>query len=89
MDRALFRALFFIVVMFHISMFIWEPRVYADKIGGFNCAGGLIYLVIMQRIRFTLVLGFKPILWLWQLLFQPILVWYYTSLFQLDVFFIR
>lgn len=70
MDRALLRALFFIVTLFHISMFMWEPTAYADQIGGFNLqltwlfiwslCSGLIYSV-----------GFKPVLWVWQLCFSP------------------
>lgn len=86
MDRALIRALFFIITVFHISMFMWEPRAYAQQVGGFSL---LITLLFIWALCSSLIysVGFKPILWGWQILFSPyisgpILI-YFTSLYFL------
>uniref|UniRef100_A0A5Q0TG53 Cytochrome bd biosynthesis protein n=2 Tax=Vibrio algicola TaxID=2662262 RepID=A0A5Q0TG53_9VIBR len=70
MDRALFRALFFIVAMFHISMFMWLPKAYAEQVGGFNL---ILTILFIWSICSTMIysVGFKPIYWLWQGLFSP------------------
>ncbi len=70
MDRALIRALFFIIAVFHIGIFMWEPRLYAEQIGGFNLwlVVGFIWALCSSMI---FSVGFKPIFWLWQILFSP------------------
>lgn len=70
MDRALLRALFFMVAVFHISMFMWLPKAYADQVGGFNA---LLAILFIWALCSTMIysVGFKPIFWLWQVLFSP------------------
>ncbi|OEF24816.1 cytochrome bd biosynthesis protein [Vibrio rumoiensis 1S-45] len=86
MDRALFRALFFIAVVFHISMFMWEPKSYANEVGGFNL---WITVLFTWSLCSALIysVGFKPILWVWQILFSPywsgIILTYFTWMYFL------
>lgn len=86
MDRALLRALFFIVTVFHISMFMWEPRSYADQVGGFHLVLTVLFIWSLCSSLIYSV-GFKPILWVWQLLFSPYfsgpILGYFTALYFL------
>lgn len=70
MDRALLRALFFLVTVFHIAMFMWEPRDYAAQIGGLNLITTLLFIwCLCSGLIYSV--GFKPIHWVWQTLFSP------------------
>lgn len=86
MDRALLRALFFVVTVFHISMFMWEPRAYAEQVGGFY---SLLTVLFIWSLCSSLIycVGFKPILWVWQILFSPyfsgVILAYFTALYFL------
>ena len=36
LDKALFRALSLILGFYHVALLMWDPKLYADQIGGFN-----------------------------------------------------
>ncbi|AAW85451.1 MULTISPECIES: cyd operon YbgE family protein [Aliivibrio] len=58
------------VAVFHMAMLMWEPTIYAERIGGFSglLAPALIYSVCTA---FIFVVGFIPQKWGWKLLFSP------------------
>ncbi|MGB2078260.1 MAG: cyd operon protein YbgE [Vibrio sp.] len=83
-NRALFRALFSIITLVHVALFMWNPEVYADHIGGFNATLALLFIwSLCSNVIFCV--GFRPRFWLWQCLFSPYIsgaiILYFTFLY--------
>ncbi|WP_394241206.1 cyd operon protein YbgE [Vibrio astriarenae] len=71
-DKALFRALSLLLGFMHVGLLMWEPSLYSEAIGGFNAfIAPLMILAMCSSMIFGI--GFKPLFWLWQLLFSPYL----------------
>ncbi|EGU61366.1 cyd operon protein YbgE [Vibrio nigripulchritudo ATCC 27043] len=70
MDRALLRALSLLLGFGHVALFMWEPTQYAEDIGGFDVFLGPLF-VFSVCSSMVYGIGFKPRLWLWQVVFSP------------------
>ncbi len=69
-DKALFKALSLILGFYHLISIMWDPAAYGQSIGGFNAVvSPLIIWAMCSSMVFGV--GFKPRLWVWQLLFSP------------------
>lgn len=56
------------------ALVIWDPSIFAQKLGGFNIVNGLA-LIWATCAGLIHGLSFKPHFWLWQLFFFPPLAW--------------
>ena len=69
-DKALFRALSFILAIGHAGLLMWEPTLYSNAIGGFNSIIGPLFLwAICSGVIFGV--GFTPMFVVWRVLFSP------------------
>ena len=70
LDKALLRALSMVLGFYHVAMMMWDPKLYAESIGGFNpvIAPLMIWAICSSMIYGV---GFKPLHWFWQILFSP------------------
>ena len=70
LDKALFRALSLVLGFYHVAMIMWDPKLYADQIGGFN---SVIAPLMIWAMCSSMVFGlsFKPRNLCWQVLFSP------------------
>ncbi|GLT17713.1 cyd operon protein YbgE [Vibrio zhanjiangensis] len=70
MDKVLLRALSLILGFYHVALVMWDPKLYAEQIGGFNI---VITPLMIWAMCSSMVFGlaFKPQNWYWQVLFSP------------------
>lgn len=72
MDRWWLRIITILLGFIHVGLFMWEPELYADAIGGFTPLLGLLFVYSVCS-SMVYGIGFKPRFWLWQLVFTPYL----------------
>ncbi len=81
-DKALYRALSFLLAMGHAGAILWDPKQYSEWIGGFNpVISPLLIWAICSGMIFAV--GFVPHKWGWRLFFSPylsLLILIYLSL---------
>ncbi|WCE30721.1 cyd operon protein YbgE [Vibrio sp. SCSIO 43137] len=71
-DKALFRALSFLLAIGHAGLILWEPNQYAEAIGGFNVViAPLLIWAICSGVIFGI--GFVQRSPYWRLFFSPYL----------------
>lgn len=71
-DKALFRALSFLLAIGHAGLILWEPNQYAEAIGGFNAViAPLLIWAICSGVIFGI--GFVQRSPYWRLFFSPYL----------------
>ena len=69
-DKALFRALSFLLAIGHVVLLMWEPTLYSEAIGGFNQYNGPLFVwAVCSGVIFGV--GFTPIFVVWKILFSP------------------
>ncbi|MFC1234048.1 cyd operon protein YbgE [Vibrio sp. F74] len=69
-DKALFRALSFLLAIGHAGLLMWDPNQYSNAIGGFNAVIGPLFLwAICSGVIFGV--GFTPIHIVWKAFFSP------------------
>ncbi|WP_152430109.1 cyd operon protein YbgE [Vibrio aquimaris] len=70
LDKVLFRALSLILGFYHVALLMWDPKLYADQIGGFNAVVSPLMIWAMCS-SMVFGLNFKPRNLCWQVLFSP------------------
>ncbi|MDV7103877.1 cyd operon protein YbgE [Vibrio sp. TH_r3] len=69
-DKALFRALSFLLAIGHVVLLMWEPTLYGEAIGGFTpYIGPLFVWAVCSGVIFGV--GFTPIFVAWKIIFSP------------------
>ncbi|WP_117234288.1 cyd operon protein YbgE [Vibrio maerlii] len=81
MNKVWLRVALFIIAVAHVGVFMWEPEVYAEQIGGFTPLMGICFVwAICSSMVYSV--GFIPILWIWQVLFSPYISYLILVLFS-------
>ncbi|MCW8346536.1 cyd operon protein YbgE [Vibrio sp. ZSDZ65] len=70
LDKTWLKAIALLMGFAHVGLFMWRPDAYAEQIGGFTPLLGLAFVLSLCS-SMVYGVGFKPRLWVWQILFSP------------------